>query len=75
MLDLETVLDSSGDEVNRYHLHSIIVHNGTIDSGHYYTFIRPTLEDRWFKFNDGVVHEVPSWFAMARGIGGTDPSF
>ena len=45
--------------VNRYHLHAILVHRGTLNAGHYYAFIRPNVdEDRWFEFNDSRVTEV-----------------
>jgi len=40
---------------NLYTLHSIVVHKGSANSGHYYCFIRPRLEDIWFKFNDDFV--------------------
>lgn len=35
----------------RYVLYSIIIHEGTADSGHYYTFVRMS-DDRWIKYND-----------------------
>lgn len=52
-----------------YHLHSIVVHEGNIDTGHYYTYIRPKLSSYssdpsgerhsdWFKYNDHVVSTV-----------------
>jgi len=44
--------------VNRYHLQSILIHRGTVDFGHYYAFIRPHLDDRWYEFNDTSVQEV-----------------
>ena len=34
---------------NLYTLHSVLVHN---NGGHYYAFIRPTLSDPWYKFDD-----------------------
>ena len=40
---------------NKYHLHSILVHRGTINAGHYYAFIKPTMEDKWYEFNDSKV--------------------
>lgn len=30
---------------NRYHLHSILVHRGTVDAGHYFAYIKPSLDD------------------------------
>ena len=55
---------------HRYHLHSILVHRGTLDFGHYYAFIRPHLDNRWFEFNDSKVQEVTKNYAMRQGFGG-----
>ena len=30
---------------NLYHLHSILIHRGTLGAGHYFAFIKPTMED------------------------------
>ncbi|KAK1409859.1 hypothetical protein QVD17_36388 [Tagetes erecta] len=37
---------------NLYTLHSVLVHSGGMYGGHYYVFIRPTLSEQWFKFDD-----------------------
>jgi ubiquitin carboxyl-terminal hydrolase 7 len=55
---------------NKYHLHSILIHKGTLNYGHYYAFIRPNLDDRWFQFNDSIVTEVTKEFAISQGVGG-----
>ncbi|GER45747.1 ubiquitin carboxyl-terminal hydrolase [Striga asiatica] len=46
---------------NLYMLHSVLVHSGGVHGGHYYAFIRPTLTDQWFKFDDERVtkEDVP----------------
>jgi ubiquitin carboxyl-terminal hydrolase 7 len=62
--------DNSEKVVNRYHLHSILIHRGTTDFGHYYAFIRPNIDDRWFQFNDLNVREVTKGFAIGQGCGG-----
>jgi len=41
-----------------------------LNSGHYYCYIRPGLEDKWFKFNDANVSEVSKVAAFNTGIGG-----
>lgn len=80
MLDLESVLSggsaanedskrrplsqTNNDAVNQYHLHSILVHRGTLDSGHYFAFIRPGIQDRWYEFNDEDVTEVTKAYAI-----------
>ena len=33
------------DSRNIYHLHSILIHRGNLAAGHYYAFIKPSLED------------------------------
>ncbi|XP_026444313.1 ubiquitin carboxyl-terminal hydrolase 13-like [Papaver somniferum] len=37
---------------NLYTLHGVLVHSGGVHGGHYYAFIRPTLSEQWFKFDD-----------------------
>ena len=40
---------------NKYKLHSVLVHSGGINGGHYYAFIRPELQSgdaQWYKFDD-----------------------
>ncbi|KAM0019512.1 putative ubiquitinyl hydrolase 1 [Helianthus debilis subsp. tardiflorus] len=37
---------------NLYTLHSVLVHSGGAHDGYYYAYIRPTLSDQWFKFDD-----------------------
>nr|KAJ0196973.1 hypothetical protein LSAT_V11C700351310 [Lactuca sativa] len=34
------------------YLGNVLVYNGGVHGGHYYAFIRPTLSDKWFKFDD-----------------------
>lgn len=70
LLDLETILDTQDEVPNRYHLHAIIIHEGKSDSGHYYTYIRPRMDDSWFKFNDRLVNRVSKQFAISSGTGG-----
>ena len=46
-----------------------------MESGHYYAYIRPELDDRWFEFNDARVTEVSKHRAFGEGIGGNDRNF
>jgi len=51
-LDISSALGGDSEN-NCYRLFSILIHGGSLDSGHYYSYIRPVIsEDRWFKFND-----------------------
>ncbi|KAG9286507.1 hypothetical protein G9A89_014673 [Geosiphon pyriformis] len=59
--------ETSADEVNKpqyeYQLVGVLVHTGTADSGHYYSFIKerkalhsdPSGEQKWYQFNDSNV--------------------
>jgi ubiquitin C-terminal hydrolase len=64
----------------RYRLRGVLVHMGTSDSGHYYSFIRErqpaatNCDERWFQFNDDRV-TVTEFSDLARHInGGPDVS-
>ncbi|CAH8321728.1 unnamed protein product [Eruca vesicaria subsp. sativa] len=66
---------------NLYTLHSVLVHSGGIHGGHYYAFIRPTLSDQWYKFDDERVTKEDLKRALEEQYGGeeelpqTNPGF
>ncbi|RZC92959.1 hypothetical protein C5167_036204 [Papaver somniferum] len=47
--------DSDKSVRNLYILQAVLVHSGGGHGGHYYAFIRPTVSEQWFKFNDEMV--------------------
>lgn len=53
-----------------YHLHSICVHDGNANSGHYYTFIYDRFNKKWRKFNDIRVTEVSEEEVFKESEGG-----
>ncbi|KAL3230950.1 Ubiquitin carboxyl-terminal hydrolase 15 [Nakaseomyces bracarensis] len=62
-IDLSPYLDQSDDNPSReqssvYKLHGVLVHAGDISTGHYYTLIKPGLEDVWYRFDDERVWKV-----------------
>ncbi|KAL8214408.1 hypothetical protein R6Q57_003857 [Mikania cordata] len=57
---------------NLYTLHSVLVHSGGISGGHYYAFIRPTLSDQWFKFDDERVTKEDLKRASEEQFGGEE---
>eukprot|EP00252_Welwitschia_mirabilis_P016659 TRINITY_DN3688_c0_g1_i1.p1 TRINITY_DN3688_c0_g1~~TRINITY_DN3688_c0_g1_i1.p1 ORF type:complete len:1121 (+),score=247.00 TRINITY_DN3688_c0_g1_i1:261-3623(+) len=57
---------------NLYTLHSVLVHSGGVHGGHYYAFIRPTLSDQWFKFDDERVTKEDAKRALEEQYGGEE---
>jgi ubiquitin C-terminal hydrolase len=86
-LCLDAFLDpacvDASSESNVYLLHSVLVHSGDVNGGHYYAFIRPReskfwescLHDaqpssgQWFKFDDDEVKKVHSTDAIEKCFG------
>ncbi|THG17590.1 hypothetical protein TEA_018003 [Camellia sinensis var. sinensis] len=57
---------------NLYTLHSVLVHSGGVHGGHYYAFIRPTLSDQWYKFDDERVTKEDIKRALEEQYGGEE---
>ncbi|CAI9765932.1 unnamed protein product [Fraxinus pennsylvanica] len=57
---------------NLYMLHSVLVHSGGVHGGHYYAFIRPTLNDQWYKFDDERVTKEDMKRALEEQYGGEE---
>ncbi|KAJ6814941.1 ubiquitin carboxyl-terminal hydrolase 12-like [Iris pallida] len=57
---------------NLYTLHSVFVHSGGVHGGHYYAFIRPTLSDQWYKFDDERVTKEDVKRASEEQYGGEE---
>ncbi|GLT88380.1 hypothetical protein SLE2022_064070 [Rubroshorea leprosula] len=57
---------------NLYTLHSVLVHSGGVHGGHYYAFIRPTLSDQWYKFDDERVTKEDMKRALEEQYGGEE---
>jgi ubiquitin C-terminal hydrolase len=57
----EALAAANADDTSRmYDLVGVVVHSGTSDTGHYYSFIKDRHEaesQRWLEFNDEVVRE------------------
>lgn len=45
------------DNYYKYKLKGTVVHYGTADGGHYYSYIKDRDSDKWFEFNDTSVRE------------------
>jgi len=73
-LDLSDIVEdaSSGAEDDTiYDLQSIVIHKGEYGSGHYYSYVRPDVNnDRWYRFDDELVVEVAYEDVVADAFGG-----
>ena len=59
-------------------LKGVVVHTGTADSGHYYSFIRDVESpdgERWYEFNDNIVRDFDISELSNECFGGEDTSF
>ena len=60
----------------RYTLKGVVVHMGTADSGHYYSFIADRENDSgWFEFNDKDVTKFDPDLIPTECFGGEDSDY
>lgn len=57
---------------NLYKLHSVLVHSGGPNGGHYYAFIRPLGVEQWYRFDDERVTKVKEKEAVEHQFGGLE---
>ncbi|KAL9102026.1 MAG: hypothetical protein Q9163_002781 [Psora crenata] len=53
-----------------YSLHSVLVHSGDFNAGHYYAFLRPKADGPFYKFDDDRVTRATMKEAMEENFGG-----
>lgn len=58
------------DDYYQYKLKGIVIHAGTAESGHYYSFIREN--NQWYEFNDTVVRRIDSSDIPNEAFGGEE---
>ena len=51
------------------------MHSGDVSGGHYYAYIRPTLEPTWFKFDDDRVSRSKPEIAIDDNFGGDQTNY
>ncbi|PVV02667.1 hypothetical protein BB560_002875 [Smittium megazygosporum] len=70
--DLSPFLSKEADrsESWEYELHAVLVHSGDLHSGHYFVCVRPTTEDKWYKFDDDNVIPVSEKETFEENFGG-----
>ncbi len=53
-----------------YRLHAVMVHEGSVNSGHYWAYVFDHARGVWLKFNDNTVNEA-TWDELQReSVGG-----
>lgn len=71
-IDLKPYLSTTSsnyDENWEYELHGVLVHQGDVSVGHYYAMIKPSTEDKWFKFEDDRVVRVTPYQVFDENFG------
>jgi len=58
-----------------YSLHSIVVHKGNINNGHYFAYIKPYIDGGWYLFNDEIVREADYDEVFTCNFGGPSSIF
>lgn len=53
-----------------YHLHAVIIHDGSAQSGHYYVYILDHFQKKWRKYNDVRTTEATEEDVFKEGTGG-----
>ncbi|OMJ81530.1 hypothetical protein SteCoe_17997 [Stentor coeruleus] len=67
-IDLNKYVKTQGDW--KYSLLSILVHKGNAVTGHYFSYISPELNGKWYIFNDDSVDRVLDSQAKSSSLGG-----
>ena len=58
ILDLNDYNINYNNKNNKYSLNSMAIHNGGLNSGHYYSVCKNYLDDNWYQYNDNHVSMV-----------------
>jgi ubiquitin carboxyl-terminal hydrolase 7 len=70
-MDMRQFIDKPDEDQDyRYTLHSVVIHKGNMSSGHYFAYIRPSMELIWYYFNDEIVREADIYEVFNANFGG-----
>ena len=68
---LQVPVEKDGQQVEEaYRLHTVFVHRGTVDKGHYYVHSNPQCDGEWFRFDDETVFKTSEAQAVDENFGG-----
>ena len=76
-LDLDEFIedDDTAEKVKQhYKLQAVLVHSGDLNAGHYYVIARPTLNSKWYRFDDDKVFPVSDAEILEENFGGELPA-
>lgn len=73
-LDMSQYIENKHEKMI-YELFGIIVHAGDPTFGHYFAYCRPTIDKKWFLFNDNLVRLVDESTAINNNFGGFDKGY
>ena len=62
--------DADRSEPYIYHLHGVLVHSGELNAGHYYAFLKPSKNGKFFRFDDERVTRATNREALEENYGG-----
>ncbi|KAJ2387451.1 ubiquitin-specific protease ubp15, partial [Coemansia sp. RSA 2559] len=74
-IDLEEFLSDDADRSQswKYALHGVLVHSGDVHGGHYFGLLRPTTENKWYRFDDDRVVPIHPEEVFEEYYGGEFP--
>lgn len=55
---IESMYSEASLEKREYRLHAVLVHEGSVNSGHYWAYVYDHKRQVWLKFNDNSVTEA-----------------
>ncbi len=73
-LDLNNYINDDTQDYT-YCLHAVTVHSGSIDQGHYYSYLKPEKHSQWYKFDDQVVSIVDTVDVIQNNYGGNRKTY
>lgn len=71
-MDISPLLSKDSTNQNAvYELRGIIIHSGSANGGHYYSYIR-NPNNTWIECNDSTIYDIQEDYAMSSSFGGVN---